>query len=317
MNKKYLIFGLPILALVLVSAGLLTYYGQIQQTVDVEQGLTVDCNDWDDPIVEDPVTMTSLEAKTIVSEHELRNTATVDATVVLDTSCSATPVTGGCNDITLTTEYVLSASGDKGTESKIHIRAEDVGVNSLDDLLSMNWESFVVDGGYIAHVDVLIDTTGNNVIDDALVFEYDKVTTPSDKLVIDMTFIRDAWTTNAFSDKDSISDSSIAWLTSEAPGPVGGVGYTAYTLAEWKLGKISEGTKIIPADVTVIAFQIEIDNWIVDTDAKIRNIQINTVDVDKVTVLAKDELDFQIVTDFPKMMKPAVYTITTEVQPVA
>ena len=315
MNKKLLLFGLPILALALVSASILIYYGQIQQDVNVIQGLTIDGDDWDVPRLES-VTMYSLEEKTIVSAHELRNTATIDATVTLDTSCSAIPLTGGCADITSVTEYVLSASGTKGTESKIHIRAEDTNVDSLNDLISMNWESFIVDEGYIAHVDILIDTTGDGVADDALVIEYDKVTGPSDQLVVNMNFVRDAWTTDAFSDKGSIGDSSIAWLTSEDPGSVGDAGYTAYTLSEWKSGQTSKKHgKVISADVTVIAFQIEVDNWIVDSNGKIRNIQINTVDVDKVTVQAGNQLGFQIVTDFPKMMKPAVYTIITEVLP--
>ncbi|KKN35381.1 hypothetical protein LCGC14_0784080 [marine sediment metagenome] len=38
-KKKFLMFGLPILALVLVSAALLTYFGQVQRDVTVDQAI--------------------------------------------------------------------------------------------------------------------------------------------------------------------------------------------------------------------------------------------------------------------------------------
>jgi len=41
-KKKLMLFGLPILALALVTAGLLTYYGQIQQKVNVEQAVIIE-----------------------------------------------------------------------------------------------------------------------------------------------------------------------------------------------------------------------------------------------------------------------------------
>ena len=42
-KKKLALFGLPILCLVLVSAALLTFYGQIQQDVNVEQAVILTC----------------------------------------------------------------------------------------------------------------------------------------------------------------------------------------------------------------------------------------------------------------------------------
>ena len=79
-NKKLLTFGLlGIFALALVTGALLTYYGQIKQQVIVEQGLTVDGNNWNEVIIEDPVTMYSLETKMITSGHYLDNQADVPA----------------------------------------------------------------------------------------------------------------------------------------------------------------------------------------------------------------------------------------------
>ncbi len=321
-KKKLLTFGvLGIFALALVSAALLTYYGQIQQNVNVEQGLTIDGNAWNVPITKIHPLMYSLEAVIVSSElHSLINDATVDAIVILDTECSAIPTNpdkNSCNDLSPVTEYVLDNTGGVCTpwpqetcEKRIHIRAEDVNIDSLNDLTSMNWESFIVNGGYIAHVDILIDTTGDGIVDDALVFEYDKVTTPSNQLVSNMNFQKDTWTTNAFDDKGIVDGGAIAWQTTGDAGP--GLGnYHAYSLDEWKVGKTGAGGKVIDGSTKIIAFQIEVDNWIVDSNGKIRNIHINTVDVDEVTVLAGDDLDFQIVTDFPIGMKPADYTLTT------
>lgn len=46
MNKKYLMFGmLGLFAMALVSAGLISYYGQIEQNVNVEQAVSLDCPD--------------------------------------------------------------------------------------------------------------------------------------------------------------------------------------------------------------------------------------------------------------------------------
>lgn len=111
-HKKMNILGkqIPltlILALLFVggaSAALLTYFGQITTTVNVEQGLTVDGHDYTDPIVSS-ADMTSIEEKNIITRHNFIDSADVDANVDLASSCSAT--TDGCDDIT-TTYYILS-----------------------------------------------------------------------------------------------------------------------------------------------------------------------------------------------------------------
>ncbi len=43
-KKKFLMFGLPILALVLVSAALVTYWGQTQMDIEVTEAITIDNN---------------------------------------------------------------------------------------------------------------------------------------------------------------------------------------------------------------------------------------------------------------------------------
>ena len=95
-NKKLLTFGLlGIFALALVTGALLTYYGKIQQTVTVEQGLSIDGNAWDVPIVEDRAT-TSIENAVFLSVHYLDNDASIDAEVGMVTECVGA---GSCNEV--------------------------------------------------------------------------------------------------------------------------------------------------------------------------------------------------------------------------
>lgn len=305
MNKKLLIFGIPILMIGLVVASLLTYYGQIQQDVNVVQGLTIDGFDWDVPIVE-PVTMYSLEEKTIVSVHYLENIANVDATVILDTSCSAIPLTGGCNDITSTTEYILDAragaSGD-GLSKRVTIIPETPML--LSALSTISWDANVIQG-YMPHVDVFLSN------EETLIFEGAKSTANGD--MCDVTpYLTGEMTTFGVGRGEVIDDTTYAWQNGNIPGPCGDSSFEEIhkTLLDWKAE--------YGAGVSILRFEVEVDNWIPTentANSNVWNITINSIDVNEVTVLAGDKLDFQIVTDFPKMMKPATYTITTEVQPV-
>ena len=165
------------------------------------------------------------------------------------------------------------------SEARITIDASDVGVETLDDLLTMSWNVNVVTG-YIAHVDVLIDTTGDGEADDALVFEHAKVVAPFD----DIPSYPTAGTYDTLGSKSPIiNGNSIAWLTSEDSGPIGGAGYTAHTLADWKSGQISKKHgKDIPVNVAVIRFEIEVDGWDqtftgVIAESEISNIVINGI----------------------------------------
>lgn len=84
MNKKILLFGiLPVLAICLVAAGLLTYYGQIQQEVTVDQAVILDCPNND--CTESPVSVFSGDS--LVSEiYILTNLASTSRDVLLETS---------------------------------------------------------------------------------------------------------------------------------------------------------------------------------------------------------------------------------------
>lgn len=96
MNKKYLAFSIVgLFAMVLVSGALLSYYGKIEQTVTVDQGLSVDGESWDTLITESMST-TSLENPVFTSVHYLDNEADVDADVTMTSDCSGA---GSCAEI--------------------------------------------------------------------------------------------------------------------------------------------------------------------------------------------------------------------------
>lgn len=324
MKKKVSVFGkkLPVFVLVLlgiglVSAALITTWGTITGLVTVSQGLFLDGKAWNDTTITytEPV-FTSLESKTVSSgSHNLENTGiTVDATVTLNTVCTEAG-TGDCGETDSSIEYLLSSTGSVGSsnENRIHINAGDVGVTTLSDLTSISWD--VDTSGYMAHVDVLIDTTGDGLADDALVFEHAKVdstnceNTPYPEGEMD-----------TFGPVSGIVDSSAqAWLTTGAAGPGCtlnvGASFWIYSLSDWKSGQTAN-SKSISGTTPVIGFQIETDNWIMDSESDVSDLEINGATVTKITILAGDDLDFSIETYFPKMMLPDTYTITTTVDAV-
>lgn len=309
LGKEISVVLVGLLAVVMVSAALLGYYGQIEQTVIIGGAAAFSGTGCVDGLcTENLGTINACESTT----SEIYTIESLTGVVIpLDILTSIAPPEV---DIDMTIEYVLSATGTQGTESRIFINAEDlIGIDSLNDLTSIEWESYVEDGGYIAHVDVIIDTDGDGMRDDALVFEYDKVDSPSDQTVPNMNFARDTWV-NTFDNKGFVDSDAIGWLTSEDAGPVGGVNFTAYSLNNWKSGQTSNRySKNIPADVSVIGFEIEVDNWIVDTDAKVRNIQINGNPIE-ISLLPSDELSFDVFTEVDCLIDTqGSYLLTTTV----
>ncbi len=165
---------------------------------------------------------------------------------------------------------------------------------TLNQLNSLSWQQYVTQG-YIAHVDVLIDTDNDGKYDDALVFEYDKVTIPSDQStdtngdgrpddVSAMGYGRNGWV-NTFDNKGIVNCDAIAWLNSGASGGLSSPGFTEAPLSEWKYGTV--GTRLnsdssykdladkIRGDSEIIALEIEVDGWIVTSESYIDDVMIN------------------------------------------
>jgi hypothetical protein len=76
-----------------------------------------------------------------------------------------------------------------------------------------------------------------------------------------------------------VDDNAGAWLNSGAPGPPpGGAGFIFFSLADWKAGKgvDGDGSLDIDKDTCVLSLEIEVDNWIAETEAYVDDIVVMT-----------------------------------------
>lgn len=289
MNKKLLIFGLPILALALVSAAVVIYIGQVTIDVTVTPAFEFTGESTLEVIIPggESVTSKNLSVKSLTS-------------VIIPLSIKTKPEEDGVNH---TVNYLLDNSGGDcvnppylNCEKRIHITAAEAGVTTLSTLASIKWDAFV-NLGYIAHVDVLIDIDNDGVKDDALVFEYDRVV--SSPGTFPMEFDLGEWV-NTFDDRGIVDGSAEAWLNS------GGVDYNeaSYehkTLTDWIS---SNGAN------DIIGFEIEVDNWGTASDSTIKNILINGNPVE-VSLLPGDKLNFNVNTEFSTKVNGTYRVITT------
>ena len=160
---------------------------------------------------------------------------------------------------------------------------------TLGDLQSISWDYWLVEG-YAPHVDIMLDIVVDGTADEALVVEYAYNDDDKHAPVGQPTYgcLTDDWYTTFSDDADgpaAVTDTAMAWATTGAPGPLGGTfgqyNFWYQSLADWKTGSTINtggGDKTINADTLVLALEIEIDNWIVDTEVYVRNMLVNGVD---------------------------------------
>lgn len=293
MNKKILGFSLVgIFAIMLVSAAIINY--SVSRDVVVDPSFIV-------------LGDNSGEVSNAGGEISLSDVMNVDSDttslIPLDIVTTHNPNEVG---IVHTEEYILSASGDTGTDSTIYVDADDTVVSVLNDLNTISWDVNVLTG-YIAHVDVLIDTTGDGLVDDALVFEYAKV----DNTRCDETPYPTGGL-NTFGELGTIDGSAYAWLTTGDAGPCSGSAtFFWHSLDDWKSGQTNQNGKDVSGTTTIIGFDIEVDNWISDSDSDISNILING-NVVELSLKSEESLDFRIATEFG-LLNSGTYTINTTV----
>lgn len=207
------------------------------------------------------------------------------ATITFDTITVAT----GTRSLHLTTLGTIGG----GDEARIVLTP--LQPMTLGEVLTIAWSEYLV-SGYMPHVDIILDTDGDGVRDDALVIEYAYNVTPG---ATPPSYGATAGTWyQTFSDNGGpavVDDTAYAWLTSGAPGPVGGTfgqwDHWGITLGQWKAGQSvtpatkGVGTFTIDANTLVTAIEIEVDNWIpaawggVQAEAYVDNITVNGVAV--------------------------------------
>ncbi len=144
---------------------------------------------------------------------------------------------------------------------------------SLNDIVSIAWQEYLV-SGYPPHVDLII-LRSDGVLD-ALVFEYSYNTMAhyADGPMPYGALTGDWYAT--FADDGSgpalINDAAFAWLSSGDPGPPGGM--IEGTLAQWKAGTV---LATVDGNSPVIRIEIEVDNWVVQSDAYLDSVAVNGV----------------------------------------
>ncbi|HUU88978.1 MAG TPA: hypothetical protein VMX17_14680 [Candidatus Glassbacteria bacterium] len=145
-GKKISVFVIALLAVVLVSAALIPYFGRITGMATVSQGLLVDGKSMPGSgEIEDVYgDFTSLEEKTFVNRHYLENQATVPASVSLVVNQQPEDTSGSKSVEGITTSYTstITESGsydDYFAESQNLVSLEISG-KTLTELLSLDLE---------------------------------------------------------------------------------------------------------------------------------------------------------------------------------
>ena len=179
---------------------------------------------------------------------------------------------GGSDCVHLQT---LSAPGT-GDEGRIVIHMPSG--FTLGDLDTISWREYLV-AGYPPHVDVFLDYGTDDVADESLNFEYayndESIRYPGTGMPYGA--LTGAWYQTFGDDGNGpiqIDNDALAWPNSGPPGPPSSI--ELHSLATWKAGKtISTGT--VSSSTRVLRLEIEIDNWVVQTEAYVDDVEINGV----------------------------------------
>ncbi len=291
-NKKYLMFGLPILCLVLVSAFLLVNYGQIQQDVNVKQAVTLtggDCvNNVCPELVED-----MFSGDTLVSEvYTLSNLANTPRVVKLVTSSDPWTTFG---EIVTTPIFELSIPlqvAPNLVQDRVVMKANIV----VDDITTLDFEYMLTTTttGNSPYFVLAFDTTDNGEVDTWAVSLQD-------------IGVIDTWNTHG----NGLVYHNVGICTQTS----------LCDLATLK-------TQLVGAKLLQVKAMIGYWGDMTATTALVKNIEINDVDIVETNGLIIRQqdpadlpddtngdviVDFSIETYFPKMMLPDTYTITTTV----
>lgn len=192
----------------------------------------------------------------------------------LETSGDATaewstgPVKSGCYSAHLKTNGTV---GD-GDEARVVIPLP--AGTTLGEITSISWwEYLVAPAGYPPHVDISLDFDGDGVRDDTLVFEYAYNYESHFGEVFPTYGAVTGGFYQTFSDDGNgptvINDDANAWLGS---GSSGSPDYIYGTLGEWKAGTV-DGS--VTAATEVLYIEIEVDNWITQTEAYVDDVTID------------------------------------------
>lgn len=345
-GKAIVFLIVSFLSLAVLDAAIFTYIGALQQPVTVLASVKLNGQAPDITTLLNSYTIyTGWYQEETSNSSVLTNDANKDINVDITTTGADTGITITHDTVGLSTTAAnngaafanASLNGNvitleanehavdwsDASEARITIEGKDVGVLTLNDFNTMSWGADVING-YLPHVDIIIDTDGDGIEDDALVFEYAKVdpsmcdgsTMPGDGIYPTGNLIA------TFDNKGDISDSTYAWLNSGPPGPCGedvsgdlnGDGLifedTYKSLSSWK--------STYP-DANILRLEIEVDAWISNSKSEISNIVINSVSkeiknlANPVTIKSNSSQVFYINTAFAQTLMAGNYTFNTTI----
>jgi hypothetical protein len=152
---------------------------------------------------------------------------------------------------------------------------------TLGQLDTISWYEYLVTG-YPPHVDVFLDINDDDVADESLNFEYayNDVAQRYPGTGMPYGALTGAWY-QTFGDDGKgpvqIDDDALAWPNSGPPGPPSSI--QLHSLATWKAGvTITTGTAgYVSSTTEVLRFEIEVDNWVVQTEAFVDDVEINGI----------------------------------------
>ena len=168
----------------------------------------------------------------------------------------------------------LETTGNEGSGDEARIVIPLPEGTTLGDIDSISWWEYLEDG-YPPHVDIMLDFDSDDVVDDSLVFEY-AYNSEDHYADAPMPYgaVLDDWYQTFSDDSEGpaqVDDDANGWLASGPPGPPGDSNFIYGTLAEWKAGTVDAS---VDSNTVVLALEIEVDNWVVQSEAYVDDIEI-------------------------------------------
>ncbi len=177
----------------------------------------------------------------------------------------------------------LETTGTEGTGNEARIVIPLPGGTTLGDIESISWRVWAV-AGYPPHVDIVMDVDGDTILDDEDMLTAEMAYNNDDGIELDegLTPTTGEWLqTFELTSSDGYGETdngTMLWVTKMGAGnddaPWG-------TLEDWKNGVVandpgSDGLAagLIDGSAPVLRLEIEIDNWVLQTEAYIDDIEI-------------------------------------------
>ena len=174
-------------------------------------------------------------------------------------------------------------TGTIGTGDEAILQIAIFGGITLGDITTLSWWEYLV-AGYPPHVDIVLDIDGDGNPDESLNFEYayNSLSHYNTEAPMPYGALTGAWY-QTFSDDGNgpsqIDDTTLAWPNSGPPGPPSSI--QLLSLATWKGGVtlLSGSLGYVDANTVVLGFEIEIDNWVVNSEAYLDDVELNGVNI--------------------------------------